>query len=436
MHSSHSSPPPVHHSPAVSVAPASPGASVSSRPRPGLLRHAVPVLSVVTVLLMAVAVLVVAAPRASAAELSPVPAFGTNPGALSMYEYVPDDLPQGAPLVVLLHGCTQDAATYHRNSGWAAQAEESGLALVYAEQRTANNANRCFNWFEPADVARGSGEVRSVASMAEHAMARHGLDAGRVFVSGLSAGGAMTAELLAAYPDLFAGGSIVAGVPVGCASGTLDAFTCMNPGRTLTPQEWGDRVRAKLPDGADPPRVAVWHGTADHTVVPANGRAGVAQWVNVWGLPSSPDGAEGLPGSTTAEYYGGGGSADAAVASFSVAGMGHGTPVDPASGCGTAGAHFLDTVCSTGYTARFWGVGGISGGEPTETPTEEPTEGPSGACVTASNYDHVAQGRAEHRQGRAYALGSGDPLGLWNTAVRTSLTESSPDHWDLTPGGC
>ncbi|MET9711990.1 alpha/beta hydrolase family esterase [Nocardiopsis alba] len=397
-----------------------------------------PVLSVIAVLLLTLAALVVTAPRASAAELAPVPSFGTDPGNLAMYEYVPDGLPEGAPLVVLLHGCTQNATDYHRSSGWAEQAERSGLALVYAEQRTTNNANRCFNWFEPGDVARGSGEARSIASMVESAVSRHGLDPDRVFVSGLSAGGAMTAELLAAYPDLFVGGGIVAGVPAGCASGLIDAFTCMNPGKTLTPQQWGDRVRAKLPDGAEPPRVAIWHGTADTTVAPANGRSSVAQWVNVLGLPSEPDGTESLPGPTTVEYYGGG-AEDAGVAHFSVAGMGHGTPVDPSSGCGAAGAHFLDTVCSAGYTALFWGIGGNDGGPtdpPTGEPTGEPTEGPAGECVTASNHTHVAQGRAEHRLGYAYALGSGDLLGLWNTAVRTSLTETAVGHWELTPGGC
>jgi feruloyl esterase len=344
---------------------------------------------------------------------------------------VPDGLPANAPLVVLFHGCAQDAAAYHRHSGWAEQAEESGLALVYAEQKSANNANRCFNWFEPGDVARGSGEAQSVASMVRHAVAGHGLDADRVYVSGLSAGGAMTAELLAAYPDLFAGGSVVAGIPVGCATSVVEAFTCMNPGKAQTPEQWGDRVRAKLPDGAGLPRVAVWHGTSDTTVAPANGDANTAQWVNAWGLPTAPDSTEGLPGSTTAEYYGGGPD-DAAVAYFSVSGMGHGTPVDPSAGCGTAGAYFLDTVCSTGYTAQFWGIGGPGGGEPTDPPTEEPV----GECVTADNYAHVSGGRAEHRVGNAYALGSDDLLGLWNVAVTTSVTETAPGYWELTPGGC
>ncbi|MGW9555929.1 extracellular catalytic domain type 1 short-chain-length polyhydroxyalkanoate depolymerase [Nocardiopsis sp. NPDC055551] len=405
----------------------------SSPPPSAPARYLPPIIALAAAFLLVAATIVALAPRASAATLDPVPSFGTDPGALSMYEYVPDDLPAGAPAVVLLHGCAQDAAAYHQHSGWAEQADASGFALVYAEQSSANNATSCFNWFEPGDVARDSGEARSIRSMVEHAIDAHGLDADRVYVSGLSAGGAMAAELLAAYPDVFAGGSIVAGVPVGCATGMVDAFTCMNPGKDRTPEQWGDEIRAKLPDGADLPRVAVWHGTSDTTVAPANGDASVAQWANAGGVSTEPDTTEQLPGSTTASYYGGGPD-DAAIAHYSVSGLGHGTPVDPGSGCGTAGAYFLDAVCSSGYTAQFWGIDGGVG--PTDPPTEEPTDPPSGECVTASNYAHVTEGRAEHRFGMVYAAGSDDPLGLWNPAVTTSLTETSPGHWEHTVDGC
>lgn len=413
----------------------------SSPPPSALARYLSPIVALAATFLLVAATIIVLAPRASAATLDPVPSFGTDPGNLAMYEYVPDDLPAGAPVVVLLHGCAQDAAAYHQHSGWAEQADASGIALVYAQQNSGNNATSCFNWFEPTDVARDSGEARSIRSMVEHAVDTHELDPGRVYVSGLSAGGAMAAELLAAYPDLFAGGSIVAGIPVGCATGMIDAFTCMNPGKDRTPEQWGNEVRAKLPDGADLPRVAVWHGTSDTTVAPANGDASVAQWLNAGGAPTEPDATEQLPGSTTASYYGGGPD-DAAVAHYSVSGLGHGTPVDPGSDCGTAGAYFLASVCSTGYTAQFWGIDGGSGPtdppteEPTDPPTEEPTDPPSGECVTASNYAHVAEGRAVHRSGTAYAVGSDDPLGLWNLAVTTSLTETSPDHWEHTVDGC
>ncbi|CAL9490505.1 hypothetical protein SUDANB121_03242 [Nocardiopsis dassonvillei] len=399
-------------------------------------------LALATVLVTAAALLAALAPRAHAAALAPVTSFGTNPGNLALYTYVPDGLPAQAPLVVLFHGCAQDAAAYHRHSGWAQAADAGGFALAYAEQRTANNPSRCFNWFEPADVARDSGEARSVRSMVEHTVSAHGLDAGRVYASGLSAGGAMVGEVLSAYPDIFAGGAIVAGIPAGCATGMVDAFTCMNPGRTLTPQQWGDRVRAKNPGWTGPwPRVAVWHGTSDTTVAPANGTASVRQWTNAHGIPATPTATESLPGSTTASYYGGSDAASARVAHYTVSGLGHGTPVDPAAGCGTAGAYFLASVCSTGHTVGFWGLGGDPGPQPTEQPTEGPTEGPGegpdpGECVRSTNYAHVQAGRAVHRSGQTYAVGSGDPLGLWNVFVTTSLTETSPGYWENTPGAC
>ncbi|WP_198659268.1 PHB depolymerase family esterase [Nocardiopsis sp. FIRDI 009] len=319
------------------------------------LRTSVAVL--LTLFTTAATVLLATAPRAEAATLTPVPFFGSDPGNLGMYAYVPDGLPDDAPLVVLLHGCGQDAAAYHAHSGWAEHADAFGFALVYAEQSYLNNFSRCFNWFSPGDVARGSGEAASVRSMIGYAVAEYGLDTGRVYVSGLSAGGAMAGELLAAYPDVFAGGSVVAGVPVGCADSMIAAFTCMNPGVTRSPEQWGDQVRAKYPDWTGPwPRVAVWHGTADYTVVPANADASVAQWTNVAGVPEQPDSTETIGGSTTAAYHGGG-PTTAAVARYTVSGMGHGVPVEPSTGCGSAGAYFLDTVCSTGHTVAFWGIG-------------------------------------------------------------------------------
>lgn len=332
-------------------------------PRVRHLRSTAPPLTaaVAAVAVTVAALLVGLAPRAEAATLTPEPSFGANPGDLAMYSYLPEGLPDEAPLVVLLHGCAQDATAYHEHSGWREHADDNGFALVYAEQKSANNLNNCFNWFESGDTARDSGEAQSVRSMVEYAVASHGVDAERVYVSGLSGGGAMAGELLAAYPDLFAGGSVVAGIPVGCASGMVDAFTCMNPGKTQTPEQWAEEVRAKNPDWDGTwPRVAVWHGTGDTTVVPANADASVGQWTSLHGLSGEPDATEELPGDTTAAYHGGDAST-ASVAHYTVSGMGHGTPVAPAEGCGTAGAYFLDTVCSTGYTVDFFGIGAETG---------------------------------------------------------------------------
>ena len=156
------------------------------------------------VLAAAVAILGTTPPPAQAATLQQVASFGSNPGGLTMFSYRPDGLPAGAPVVVQLHGCTQDAATYFASSGWRTFADRHGFALVLAQQSTANNSNTCFNWFEAGDVARGQGEAASIASMVGHAVTAYGSDRSRVYVTGLSAGGAMAASIVASLPILVA----------------------------------------------------------------------------------------------------------------------------------------------------------------------------------------------------------------------------------------
>ena len=153
------------------------------------------------------------------AELRPVTQFGSNPGALRMWLHVPEGLTAKAPLVVVLHGCGQTAAGYAAGAGWLATADRYGFAVLCPEQVGSNNANLCFNWFEEADIRRGGGEAESVAQMVRRAVDDLDLDGRRVFITGLSAGGAMAAVMLAAYPETFAAGAIIAGLPYGAASG-------------------------------------------------------------------------------------------------------------------------------------------------------------------------------------------------------------------------
>ncbi len=118
-----------------------------------------------------------AAPAEGAATLEEVSGFGANPGALRMWRFVPKGLPPGAPLVVVLHGCTQTAAGYDRGTGWSTLAARHGFALLYPEQQRANNAHTCFNWFEPGDIRRDAGEVASIRAMVAATVASLGIDA-------------------------------------------------------------------------------------------------------------------------------------------------------------------------------------------------------------------------------------------------------------------
>ncbi|MGW5670081.1 extracellular catalytic domain type 1 short-chain-length polyhydroxyalkanoate depolymerase [Micromonospora sp. NPDC003776] len=384
---------------------------------------------------LAAAVLTVAVP-AQAATLTQVSGFGSNPGNLAMYAYRPDGLPANAPAVVLLHGCTQNASGYFTNSGWQKYADLWKFALIVPQQSSSNNANSCFNWFDTGDTTRGQGEALSIKQMVDYAKTNYGVNAGRIYVSGLSAGAAMSAVMLATYPDVFAAGSIIAGIPYRCATSMTNAYSCMNPGVDKAPAQWGDLVRNAYSGYAGPrPRVVVWHGTSDTTVAPMNATESRDQWTNVLGLSQTPTSTASLPAGTSLEVYG-----NDQVRVYRVSGMGHGTPVDPGSAtdqCGTATAYFLDTICSTYRDALFFGLDGGTTPSPTPTATSSPSPSPSPTaspvCVTASNYAHVVAGRAYQSGGYTYALGSNQNMGLYNTYYTTTLKQTGPSYWVI---GC
>ncbi|MGK5632691.1 extracellular catalytic domain type 1 short-chain-length polyhydroxyalkanoate depolymerase [Streptomyces sp. URMC 123] len=303
-----------------------------------------------------------AAPQ-TAVKLDRVAHFGANPGALTMYVYRPAALPAHPAVVVALHGCKQSAQLYADNSGLVRFADRHKFLLVFAETTVTNNANRCFNWFQSGDNRRGAGEAASIRQMVAHAGSAFGADPRRVHVTGLSAGGAMTSVMLAAYPDVFAAGAVVAGLPYACATDVISAFACMNPGVDRTPAAWAQAVRAAHPGHAGPwPRVAVWHGRDDPTVVPRNADELRDQWTAVHGLDQSPDRVStiGPNGTRNEQYLAADGSV--AVEVNRVPGIGHGTPVDPGAGaqqCGATGTpHFIASICSSYWITAFFGLDG------------------------------------------------------------------------------
>ncbi|MCC5582221.1 PHB depolymerase family esterase, partial [Microtetraspora sp. AC03309] len=319
-----------------------------------------------------VTALVAGARPARAAALEKVTGFGSNPGGLTMWVYRPDGLPDGAPAVVALHGCTQTASDYFTDSGWRKFADLHRFALILPERiDSASFPSNCFQWYQEAHIRRGQGAALSIAQMVAHATGAYRLDTGRISVTGLSAGGAMAAVMLATYPDLFQAGSVVAGLPYRCAP-PASTSTCMGGAVSKTPAQWGDLVRDAYPGYTGRrPRVAIWHGQADYVVNKANGTELRDQFTDVLGVPRTPASTESLPSGTTLERYG-----DDAVRFYAVAGMGHGTPVDPggaADQCGTAGAYFLDTICSAYHDMRFFGLDGGVTPSPTPSTTPSPT---------------------------------------------------------------
>jgi poly(hydroxyalkanoate) depolymerase family esterase len=295
------------------------------------------------------------APARPPTRLRELTEFGTNPGNLRMFAYVPDCLPPEAPLVIALHGCTQTSAEYDDGTGWSSLADSLGFAVVYPQQQQANNPKNCFSWFLPGDIARGHGEALSIRQMVEHAIATFASDRRRVFVTGLSAGGAMASVMLATYPEVFAGGAIIAGLPYACASNVQQAFEAMFTEQGYSAQALGDRVRAASRHPGPWPKISVWHGTRDPIVNFSNGEDIIRQWTNVHGLSDSPLHQE--VGDRCMHRVWSNANGEAIVEAFSVSGMAHGVPLAMTAdeSYGSAGAFFLDVgISSTHHIARFW----------------------------------------------------------------------------------
>lgn len=290
-------------------------------------------------------------------RLQEVESFGTNPGALKAKCYVPAQVAQKPALVVVLHGCTQTADGYDHGAGWSQLADDHGFILLFPEQQRSNNPNLCFNWFSHADNVRDRGETLSIRQMIEAMIDAHGIDTSRIFITGLSAGGAMTSILLASYPELFAGGAIIAALPFGAASNVQQALEAMRAPDTLSGDQLGDRVRSASDHAGPWPRVAIWHGAADQTVKSSNADAILAQWLSVHELDEAPNSTEDIAGHRYRIWHDAEGRA--LIEDYRITGMGHGTPLATTGNdaCGTPMPHMLEAgISSTRRIAASWGL--------------------------------------------------------------------------------
>lgn len=173
-------------------------------------------------------------------------------------------IPPGAgerplPLVVMLHGCTQNPDDFAAGTAMNDAALAQGFFVLYPAQSQQMNPQRCWNWFKHSHQARGRGEPALLAGMTREVMARHAIDPNRVYVAGLSAGGAMAAILGDAYPDLYAAVGVHSGLAAGVATDLPSALGAMRGGGTTTRAE-----ASGMP-------TIVFHGDADTTVHPGNG---------------------------------------------------------------------------------------------------------------------------------------------------------------------
>lgn len=196
--------------------------------------------------------------------------FSCSAGALDYKLYIPAGLEGSrAPLLLMLHGCTQTPDDFALGTRMNRLASEHGYVVAWPQQSAKRNQNRCWNWFRGSDQQRGQGEPAMLAALTRHLVAQHRLDERRVFVAGLSAGGAMAAVLASTHPDVYAAIGVHSGLPIGLASDVPSAFAAMRTGK-------GKGFAPPATLAANPVRAIVFHGDGDKTVHPRNG-AGVVE---------------------------------------------------------------------------------------------------------------------------------------------------------------
>ncbi len=211
-----------------------------------------------------------------------------NPGNLNAFVHEPINKPtKKIPLVVVLHGCNQDAAEISSGSGWNKLADSLNFFVLYPEQKAANNMLKCFNWFLKDDQEKDKGEVASIHEMVKYAVSHYAIDTSKIFIYGASAGAAMSVNYMACYPSSIKSGAILAGTAYKQVDSPMKSFSEMKQ-----PTMFSDSILRKRLYSQDSlykgefPQLIVIHGTDDKVVNYGNGEVLVKQWKTAFKVTS------------------------------------------------------------------------------------------------------------------------------------------------------
>jgi len=213
----------------------------------------------------------------SSANFKTLTDIGSNPGELSFSYFQPKTT--ASAIVVLLHGCVQNAQDLAEQSGFLALARQHNFILLLPQQSDRNNVKSCFNWFSDLDSTKDRGELLSIKNMIVTLKAQTNVS--KVYIAGLSAGGAMASAMLANYPTLFTSGAVIAGLPYPCANNLIKAISCMRMGSAQTASELADLTRKIDSQIEYWPKLIVITGTEDKVVNPKNSKDLALQWANL-----------------------------------------------------------------------------------------------------------------------------------------------------------
>ena len=225
----------------------------------------------------------------SFAAFTELKTFGTNPGDLEASYYLPktyDSNNTSPALVVLLHGCAQQAEALAQQSGLLGLAKQHNFALLLPQQGLSNNIKHCFNWYSADDYTKDKGETLSIKNMIT--TLKQKLASENVYIIGLSAGGAMASSLLVNYPELFTAGAVIAGIPFPCADGLITGISCMKNGPSQTADEFVTLIQKINTKQTVWPRLSVWTGVNDSIVNPLNSSMFAQQWAQLSRLVAKP----------------------------------------------------------------------------------------------------------------------------------------------------
>ena len=288
--------------------------------------------------------------------------FGSNPGNLKMFQYQPKAFKTKRPLVVVLHGCIQNAEEMAKLTGWNKLADEHDFSIVYPQQNQLNNLQNCFNWFQPDDVTKDKGEVASIKQMIDFAIAKNTVDTDRIFVVGISAGGAMASALMALYPETFKAGAIMSGIAYGAATNLMTGLSAMQGNIKKSGQEWSELIKQQHPSyEGNYPKVAVFHGSDDPAVKETNAEEIVKQWTTVHQIDTVPKIIKRFSNNddVTAYYYGKKKNKQTVIR-YSIHNLGHALAVDPGKNLkqgGTISKYAIDKDFHSSYWAAcFFGL--------------------------------------------------------------------------------
>lgn len=275
--------------------------------------------------------------------------FGLNPGELSASYF------QGAKdntnLIVLLHGCAQQGQVLAQQSGLMALADKKQFSLLIPQQSQDNNIQGCFNWFSSQDIEQNQGESLSIKNMITSVNAEHHFN--KIYIIGLSAGGAMASSMLVNYPQLFTAGAIISGIPYPCAHNLTTAIACMRSGPSQDPEQLTQLVHQINSSTNHWPKLSIWTGSQDTVVNPKNSQQLAIHWAELTQSSKQPIISK-HPGYKVSQWQGQ--NKQVNVELIEIENMGHGIAVAPQKIDGGSEAPFvINTPISTVlYLLEAW----------------------------------------------------------------------------------